>query len=130
MGCNDFRHTYTIDILAEMEKYGKEIEALNQRQQNKNERLIGQLRKNKVYQKDFDKLKKTQEQEINMLKLTQFDKESLKKELNELKKIHEEEMHYWLEEHVKKSHTEQGLFYFMRCFLIGTVSVTKLLNIK
>lgn len=102
--CNEFRHTYVNDVSAEMEKYGKEIEALNEKQQKQNEMMIGQLRKKKVYQRDFDKLKKKQNHEMNELKMRQFDnKENLNKEINELKKIHEEEINHWIQEHVKKA---------------------------
>lgn len=103
--CNEFRHTYISDVSAEMEKYGKEIEDLKQRQKYQNDLMIKQLTKNKVFQKDFNKLKKKQEDEMNELKstLSFYSEEDLNKNINELKKMHEEEIHNWIQEYVKKA---------------------------
>ncbi|XP_044053516.1 trichohyalin-like [Siniperca chuatsi] len=101
---NEFRQTYTNNVWAEMEKYGKEIEDLKLEQKNQNDLMIRRLSRNKVYRKDFDKLKQRQEQEMDELKSTLFyNKESLNKEINELKKTHEEEINDWIQEHVKKA---------------------------
>ncbi|XP_078107641.1 uncharacterized protein LOC144518678 isoform X2 [Sander vitreus] len=103
--CHEFRHMYTKEVLAEMEKYGKEMEDLKQMQQNQNASVIKQLCRHKVYQKDFNKLKKNQEQEMNELKLTllTLEKQNQSNEIHELEKMHEEEIHKWIEEHVKKA---------------------------
>ncbi|XP_035852826.1 GTPase IMAP family member 8-like isoform X2 [Sander lucioperca] len=103
--CHEFRHMYTEEVLAEMEKYGKEMEDLKQRQQNQNASMIKQLCRYKVYQKDFNKLKTKQEQEMNELKLTllNLEKQNQGNEIHELEKMHEEEIHKWIQEHVKKA---------------------------
>lgn len=102
--CCEFRHTYISDVSAEIEKYGKEIQTLREKQQQQNEIMIGQLRKNKVYHRDFEKLKRKQEEEINKLKITLFDTiETRNKKINELEKIHEEEIIQWIQEHVRKA---------------------------
>ncbi|XP_070819911.1 uncharacterized protein [Chaetodon trifascialis] len=102
--CNEFRCTYMNELSVEMERYGKKMEALQQKHQKQNDTMIRQLCRNKAYQKDFDKLKKKQDQEINELKYVYGDEnENLKKELNELKKTHREEINDWIEEHVKKA---------------------------
>lgn len=102
--CCEFRHTYISDVSAEIEKYGKEIQTMRQKQQQQNEMMIGQLRKNKVYHKDFEKLKRKQEEDMNKMKMTLFDSiETRNKEINELEKIHEEEINQWIQEHVRKA---------------------------
>lgn len=60
--------------------------------------MIQRLSLNKAYQKDYDRLKKKQEQEMNDLKQKQKDKE-----INELKMAHQEEINDWIQEHVKKA---------------------------
>ncbi|XP_034727074.1 immune-associated nucleotide-binding protein 12-like isoform X2 [Etheostoma cragini] len=103
--CHEFRQKYTEDVLAEMEKNRKELEALKQRQQNQNASVIKHLCRHKVYEKDFNKLKKHQEQEMNGLKLTLFnlEKQTQSKEIRELQTIHEGEIQRWIQEHVKKA---------------------------
>ncbi|KAM7391035.1 hypothetical protein PAMP_021752 [Pampus punctatissimus] len=103
--CNEFRHRYTKDASAEVEKYEEEMKAMKEKQQQQDVFMIRQLSRNKVYQTDFDKLKKRQEEEINALKLGLcfHDKETLEKQINELKKIHEDEIHNWIQKHVKKA---------------------------
>lgn len=102
--CCEFRHTYISDVSAEIEKYGKEIKTLRQKQQQQNEMMIGQLRKNRVFHRDFERLKRKQEEEMNKLKMTLFDNmETRNKEINVLEKIHEEEINQWMQEHVRKA---------------------------
>nr|XP_046241765.1 uncharacterized protein LOC124057484 [Scatophagus argus] len=101
---SEFRHVYVNDVSVVFEQYGKEIQDMKLRQQKLNDTMMGQLCRNKAYQKDFDKLKKKQEQEMNDLKLKYFEnKENGDKEIDELKKIHEEEINHWIQEHVKKA---------------------------
>ncbi|XP_073323204.1 uncharacterized protein [Pagrus major] len=102
--CSEFRHTYINNVSAEMEKYENEIETLKQGTQKQKEQVIERLCGDKMYQKDFDTLKKRQEQEINELKLRHFDdRVNLSKDMNELKKKHEEEIDHWIEVHVRKA---------------------------
>ncbi|XP_039659242.1 immune-associated nucleotide-binding protein 8-like [Perca fluviatilis] len=94
---------YTEVLSAEIEKNEKEMEDSKQTEQNQNASVIKQLCRHKVYQKDFKKLKKKQEQEMNELKLTLDNKkEYLNEEIDELEKKHKEEIHSWIQEHVKK----------------------------
>ncbi len=88
--------------------------------------MLKQLCKKKVYQADFDKLKKRREQEMNELKLTNFDnKENLNKEINELKKVHRDEINHWNRGICEKI-CGQILQHFMRRFVFCTVSATTL----
>ncbi|XP_068559488.1 uncharacterized protein [Cebidichthys violaceus] len=102
---NEFSDRYTMDVLAEMEKKEKEMEDLMQRQQNQNELIIRQLCKNKIYQKDIEKLKKKQKKEMKELKMQQFRKniDLLIKEINDLEKKHEAEIYIWIETHMDKA---------------------------
>ncbi|XP_030581536.1 GTPase IMAP family member 8-like [Archocentrus centrarchus] len=102
---NEFRQRYTEDASAEMEKYKKEIEALKQRQQNQNDLMIRQLRRNKAYDKRFDELQKRQEREMDRLKSSSCfeSKEQLNEQMDLLKKVHQEEINEWIQEHVKKA---------------------------
>uniref|UniRef100_A0A3Q1I4B2 AIG1-type G domain-containing protein n=2 Tax=Anabas testudineus TaxID=64144 RepID=A0A3Q1I4B2_ANATE len=103
--CSEFRHRYTEDVVAEMKKYGREVKDLKQKQQQQNDLIIAQLQKNKAYKKDFDRLKKKQEQEMNELKLELFfhNQETLINEISQLQKIHDEQITMWMHEHVKKA---------------------------
>ncbi|XP_035514198.1 GTPase IMAP family member 8-like [Morone saxatilis] len=101
--CNEFVDIYTNDVSDEMERYIKETEDMKQRQQKQNDWIIEHLSRNKAYQRDFEKLKKKQEQEMR-LKLAQLDnKEDANEEINELMKTHEEEKNHWIQEHMKKA---------------------------
>ncbi|XP_031161172.1 trichohyalin-like isoform X2 [Sander lucioperca] len=101
---NEFSNIYTEVLSAEMEKNEMEMEDPKQTEQNQNPSVIKQLCRHKAYQKDFNKLKKKQEQEMNELKLTLDNKkEYLNQEINELEKKHKEEIHSWIQEHVKKA---------------------------
>lgn len=95
-------YTYIQDVSAEKVGYGQEIEDIKKRQQKQNEMMIRQLCTNKQYQRDFDKLIKKQEQEIN-LKQKQVDEENQSREIGELRKKHAEETNAWIQEHVKKA---------------------------
>ena len=55
---------------------------------------------NKALKKDFDKLMKSQEEEMKYLRLK---RPAQHKEIENLKKAHEEEINQWIEAHVKKA---------------------------
>ncbi|GLD68413.1 uncharacterized protein AKAME5_001972600 [Lates japonicus] len=63
--CNDFKEKYTKDFAALLEQHDQEMAALKQMQQRSNDSIIKQLTKNKAFEKDFDRLKKKHEQEMN-----------------------------------------------------------------
>ena len=102
--CSEFRHIYSNDISAEVEKYEKEIETLKQVTQKHKEQVIERLCRTKAYQKDFHKLKKRQEKEMNELKLRNYDNRvNLSEDMNELKTQHELEIDHWIQENVGKA---------------------------
>ncbi|XP_067429273.1 GTPase IMAP family member 4-like [Thunnus thynnus] len=96
---NEFRHKYTTDFAALLEKRNKEMDDMKQKQQQNKDFMIQQLIRNKAYQKDFDRLKKKQEQEMNTLSA---ELHTQQKDIDNLKKVHEEEINDWIQEHVKK----------------------------
>lgn len=102
---NEFQHRYNRDVLAEKEKYDKEMEEIKQMQQKRNEAIMNQLKRNKRYEKDLEKLQQKQKQEIHDLRasLCLESKETQDEEINELKKIHQEQIENWIQEHVKKA---------------------------
>ncbi|XP_074495666.1 GTPase IMAP family member 8-like [Sebastes fasciatus] len=102
---NEFRDRYTEDFDTLTEKHGKEMEDLKEKQQKHNNFLIRQLSKHKPYRKDFERLKKRQEEEMNELTDTPFppNNENMDEELNKLKTKHEEEINDWIQVHVKRA---------------------------
>ncbi|XP_040898303.1 GTPase IMAP family member 8-like [Toxotes jaculatrix] len=94
--CNEFRQRCTESVVTETD--GKDM------QQRQNDFMISQLTRHKAYQKDFDKLKRKQEEEMTEVKLrNHYLKEILDKEISEKKKRHDEEINLWIQEHVKKA---------------------------
>lgn len=79
------------------------MEDLKQRQQKHNDLIIQQLCKHKPYKRDYDKLKKQQEEEINDLVTMSPNMDSLNEEIDTLMTIHEEEIANWIQEYVKKA---------------------------
>lgn len=102
---NEFRHRYTSDFTALVQKHEKEKEAMKERQQKNNEFIIKQLTVNKTYQKDFDKLKRQQEEEMDQLK-QDLCKQS--KDVEELQREHEDEINTWIQEHVRKASADKA----------------------
>ncbi|TKS78169.1 GTPase IMAP family member 4 [Collichthys lucidus] len=98
---NEFRDKYTQDFTYLLVKH----DDLKQKQQKNNDFLIKQLCKHKAYRKDYDILKKKQEEELNNLIVTSTstNTRNLDKEINELITVHEEEIDIWIQEHVKKA---------------------------
>uniref|UniRef100_A0A3Q1I7X3 AIG1-type G domain-containing protein n=1 Tax=Anabas testudineus TaxID=64144 RepID=A0A3Q1I7X3_ANATE len=98
----DFRHIYAEVLTTDTEEYGREMEDMKQKQQKQKDFMLTQLTRNKVYKRDFNKLKKKQEKEMNELKLSS-DKEDMIKEIAKLQKRHEDEIDIWIREHVRKA---------------------------
>ncbi|XP_039476301.1 GTPase IMAP family member 8-like isoform X2 [Oreochromis aureus] len=94
---NEFRQRYTTDFAVVVAKHEREVENMKLKQQKNNDLMIQQLRRNKAYQKDFDLMKKRQEEEMNELK--RYTPEP--KQVDELQKAHEEEINEWIQEHVR-----------------------------
>lgn len=102
--CNDFRCKFIHDATAEREKHRSEVDHLKQKQQKDQENMIGLLRKSRAYSKDFDRLRKDQQKQMDELKSSHFDNESdLSKATNELQKVHEEETNQWIQDSVTKA---------------------------
>ncbi|XP_056232489.1 GTPase IMAP family member 8-like [Seriola aureovittata] len=97
---NEFRHRYTAEYAALVQKHEKEMEDMKQKQQENKELLIKRLSMNKTFKKDFDRLKKRQEQEMNELQQNLY---TQNKDINELKEAHEEEIDDWIQEQMKKA---------------------------
>ncbi|XP_073323197.1 GTPase IMAP family member 8-like [Pagrus major] len=100
---NEFRRKYTNDFAALTEKHDEAMEDLKQKQQKHNDLIIQQLCKHKPYKREYDKLKKLQEEEMNDLVTFSPNKENLNKEIDALKTIQEEEITNWIQEYVKKA---------------------------
>ncbi|XP_063346336.1 GTPase IMAP family member 8-like [Pelmatolapia mariae] len=96
---NEFRQRYTTDFAVVVAKHEREVENMKLKQQKTNDLMIQQLSRNKAYQKDFDLMKKRQEEEMSELK--RYIPEP--KQIDELQKAHEEEINEWIQEHVRKA---------------------------
>ncbi|XP_075323309.1 uncharacterized protein LOC142381901 [Odontesthes bonariensis] len=107
--CNEFRSRYAKDASAELEKREKDLETMRHRHQQQSELMINQLKKNSTHRRDFDKLQKKQEEEVNELKsFHPFpDSEDLNEQMSELKKAHQEEINGWIQERVMKAMEEK-----------------------
>nr|XP_033475432.1 GTPase IMAP family member 8-like [Epinephelus lanceolatus] len=103
--CNEFRLRYDSDVSAEKEKYRREMEDLKKSHENKIDDMIKCLSHNRAFKKNFDKLKKKQEREMNDLKynLSSYNKEYQQKEIDALEKEHEEERNDWIQAYVIKA---------------------------
>lgn len=101
--CNDFMCKFLHNAAAEREKHRSEVHHLKQKQKKDQEDMIGLLRKNKAYSKDFDRLTKDQQKQMDGLR-SHFDSESdLSDAINELRNVHEEETNRWIQDHVTKA---------------------------
>lgn len=100
---NEFQQKYSWDFEAMIEKHDGEMEALKQKQQNRNDILIQALIQERTSRRDYEKMIRRQEEEINNLTMTAFseDEETLNKELSKLKAVHEEEINHWIQQHLK-----------------------------
>lgn len=101
---NEFQQKYIKDFAVLTERHDEEVQILRQRQQKQNEFLIKKLNKYKDYRKDFEKMKKRQEEEMDELTST-FDPmhdEDLITAISELQITHEKETNDWIQVHIEK----------------------------
>ncbi|XP_029366025.1 GTPase IMAP family member 8-like [Echeneis naucrates] len=105
---NEFRQKYTTDFAALVEKHDQEMEQMKQKQQKNRELMMKHLLMNKVYQKEFDKLKKKQEGEMKELLFAENGEEDLSEEINQLQRAHEEEVNEWIQLRAEKASDEKG----------------------
>uniref|UniRef100_A0A673BP90 AIG1-type G domain-containing protein n=2 Tax=Sphaeramia orbicularis TaxID=375764 RepID=A0A673BP90_9TELE len=102
---NEFRNKYGKEALAEMETSQKEMEMMKKNQEQSNEYMLKQLQRNRHFQKDFSKLKKRQQEEMNELERAQcyHFQGDLDEEMSQMKTKHQQEVNDWIQEHVKKA---------------------------
>ncbi|XP_035514199.1 GTPase IMAP family member 8-like [Morone saxatilis] len=107
---NEFRLKYSADFVALMEKHDKEMEDMKQKQQKNNDLMLRHLLTNKMYQKEFERLKKKQEQEMNELQLNYSEEnaEDVDEAISELQKKHDEEVNVWVQEHAEKATADKA----------------------
>ncbi|XP_054586348.2 uncharacterized protein [Nothobranchius furzeri] len=103
--CNQFRHKYTCDVTAEFEKLGQDIQHLKLEHQKEKEDIIRKLKKDKVCDKNFKKMRKRQEEEMKKLKssLCFHSNEDIRKNIEELTLIHQQETNEWIQQQVEKA---------------------------
>ncbi|KAI3372957.1 hypothetical protein L3Q82_023405 [Scortum barcoo] len=106
---NEFRQKYTTDFEALMQKHGQEMEDMKQIQQKNNDFMLRHLLTNRAYQRDFNRLKRTQEQEMNdiQLNLSEENAESLEEKICELQKKHDKEISVWYKRHLSTTSNSQ-----------------------
>lgn len=97
---NEFNQRFSTDFEVLVEMHSREMEYMKEKQQRNNDFMIKQLTMNKVYKKDFDRLKNRQEEEMHELRQNRCIGEE---DINELRKKHEEEMNNWIQEHLMKA---------------------------
>lgn len=102
---NDFIVNYTHKFSDQTDRDQQEADAEKQKKQQQNDLIVQQLSKNKTFRKNFQKLQKRQEDEINhlLLKIEQENYENGNEEITQLMGKHEEEINNWILEHIKKS---------------------------
>lgn len=98
--CSEFRHKYTTQFAFLIENNLREMEDMKEKQQKHSDYIIKQLCRNKTYRKDFERLKRKQEEEMHEFRQNLCVQS---KDMNELKKAHEEEINNWVQEHIKKA---------------------------
>lgn len=107
--CNDFRCRYAKDIQAEKEKYGRRMEDLKQKQQQQTNSMIQQLKRNRMFERDFGKLKERQEREVSELRMIECDhnRGQLNTVISELQKKHDEEINEWIQARISVATREK-----------------------
>uniref|UniRef100_A0A8D3ANV4 AIG1-type G domain-containing protein n=1 Tax=Scophthalmus maximus TaxID=52904 RepID=A0A8D3ANV4_SCOMX len=95
---NDFRQRYSTDLAALVETHDKAMEDMKQKYKENLGFMIERLTINKTFKKDFETMKKKQEQEINELeqKLS-----TQREDISKVRTSHEEEIDKWIQQHVK-----------------------------
>lgn len=101
---NDFRRKFILAATLQVEMHKKEMHALKQKGRVERQNIIGLLCKNPAYERDFDKLRREQEEELDMLRGMRFTSEDDHNSTMEgLKKAHEEQINEWVQKHVEKA---------------------------
>ncbi|KAM9810583.1 uncharacterized protein ACB057_004531 [Neosynchiropus ocellatus] len=101
---NEFRQRYSSDFLGLLVKHGREVEDLKEKQLRSRDILIRQLCMKKSYKKNYQQLKRKQDQELSEMTVSEFNQNSGNQgNFESMRKRHEEEIETWVEEHVKKT---------------------------
>lgn len=102
---NEFLWNYSMNILGQMESEKRGNNVVNQRKQQQKDLIVQQLNKNKFFRKDFQRLQRKQEEEMNHLLNTigEDNYDNGTEEITELMAKHEEEIDKWILEHIKKA---------------------------
>lgn len=102
---NEFLLNYSLNIIDQTESDKQEIDVGNQKKQQQTDLIVKQLNKNKFFRKDFQRLQRRQEEEINHLlnTISEADYANANEEITELMAKHEEEIDKWIIEHIKKA---------------------------
>lgn len=102
---NEFLLNYSLNVLGQMESDKRENDVVNQRKQQQKDLIVQQLSKNKFFRKDFQRLQKKQEEEMNHLLNTigEDNYDNGTEEVTELMAKHDEEIDKWILEHIKKA---------------------------
>lgn len=102
---NEFKEKYVKDFTALMAKHDKEIEELKEKEQKKNKIILKNLIKDKTYKKQYELLKKKQDEEKSDLqeKLSQVDEEARNEATSQLQVKHDEELNEWIEKQMQSA---------------------------
>ncbi|XP_041643952.1 uncharacterized protein LOC121510108 [Cheilinus undulatus] len=97
---SESNHIYDNVLSPEVLRCMDEVKELKQRRTEHNKYIIRKLIQNKMFKKDFEKLKKRQEQELYQLQSRVVTDET-HIEMNDMKNRHEEEIDEWVQKHVQ-----------------------------
>lgn len=102
---NEFLLNYSLNVVDQMESDKRENDVMNQKKQQQTDLLVQQLNKNKFFRKDFQRLQRKHEEEMNHLLNTIGEDNYYNgtEEVTELMAKHEDEVDKWILEHIKKA---------------------------
>ncbi|XP_053726635.1 uncharacterized protein LOC128762413 [Synchiropus splendidus] len=103
--CLKFRQQYDQDVRREKAKYKKEMSDFKQKQEKLKDFLVKQLCRHKGFEKDFERLKRRQEEELNQLKRTRNSQNlsDINNHIVELQKKNDEDINAWIIDHMSKA---------------------------
>lgn len=103
---NEFQQKYINDFAMLAERHDEEVENLRQAQQQQRELLVRRITKFKDYKKDYERMQKRQEKEMDELVVTfdpiNDDDIDLMESVKELEAKHEEETNAWIQKHTER----------------------------
>lgn len=101
---NDFRRKFICAATVQMFKREKEVQSLQKKGQEDRENILKLLRQDRRYEKDFDKLRTEQDQELDHLQRAPFESEDHRnREIQKLKNVHAEQIDRWIQKNVEKA---------------------------